>query len=102
MEIRSGKVRSGSTPFKFFAVLGAIILATCISIRAQLPTATLLGVVKDSSGASVPGSMVTIRNTDTGSIRTATTESDGAYRVPGLLVGHYEVKVEHAGFKTAT
>lgn len=31
----------------------------------QLPTATILGVVKDASGAVVPGATLTVRNPDT-------------------------------------
>src|SRR5450759_4202804 len=74
MEAWFSKVRSGLVPVKFIAILPLILLAVCISLQAQLPTATLLGVVKDTSGASVAGATVTIRNTDIGSIRTVTTE----------------------------
>ena len=48
-------------------------------MQAQLPTGTILGVVKDPSGAVVPGAKITAVNTDTGQSRTVTTEADGAY-----------------------
>jgi Carboxypeptidase regulatory-like domain/TonB dependent receptor len=81
-----------------------LILAAAVAIpaAAQLPTGTILGTVKDSSGASIPGAMVTLRNTDTNLTKTATTEQDGSYRFPELAVGHYEVKAEAAGFRTET
>ncbi len=69
---------------------------------AQLPTATILGVVKDSSGGVVSGATVMVRNVDTDLSRTLTTQEDGSYRVPALPVGNYEVQVTREGFKTAT
>ena len=63
-------------------------------------TGTILGVVKDSSGAVVPGAKVTARETDTGATRTVTTGNDGAYRFDALAVGTYSVTVEATGFQT--
>jgi hypothetical protein len=83
-------------------VLGLIVLFLPVSIFAQVPTGTILGVVKDSSGAVIAGATITIRNVDTGDRRTATSADDGAYRVVQLPTGHYEVKAEHGGFRTET
>ncbi len=63
-------------------------------------TSTILGVVKDTSGGTVPDATVTVTSVETNSVRTATTGSDGEYRVPGLQPGHYTVKVEKSGFKS--
>ena len=81
-------------------VLASMLILLAIPTVAQLPTATILGVAKDSSGGVVPNATVTITNVDTGLTRTVKTGDDGAYRAPELAVGHYEVKGEHAGFKT--
>jgi hypothetical protein len=83
-------------------VAGPCLLLWVISTSAQLPTGTILGVAKDSSGAVVPGAAVTIQSTETNQTRTAVTDSSDAYRVPALAVGHYDTKVEHSGFKTVT
>jgi len=83
-------------------ILSALVLSFVYPAPAQLPTGTILGVVKDSSGAAVPGATVTIRNTETGQSRMVTTGDDGAYRMPALAVGKYEVKAEHSGFATET
>jgi hypothetical protein len=80
----------------------AMLILLAIPAVAQLPTGTILGVAKDSSGGVLPNTTVTISNVDTGLKRTVTTGDDGAYRVPELAVGHYEVRGEHAGFKTET
>jgi outer membrane receptor protein involved in Fe transport len=92
-----------------------IVLAGCISAMAlmvwflvaipavaQMPTGTILGTAKDSSGGVLPNVTVTITNVDTGFKRVVMTGDDGFYRVPELAVGHYEVKGEHSGFKTDT
>ena len=77
-----------------------ILLVTSSTSFAQLPTATILGTVKDASGAVVPGATVTARNMDTGQTRTVPTEGDGSYRMSALPIGKYEVRVEHEGFQS--
>src|SRR6202521_1686591 len=77
----------------------AALILLAIPVVAQLPTATILGVAKDSSGGVLPNVTVTIKNVDTGLTRTVKTSDDGEFRVPELRVGRYEVKGEHAGFK---
>jgi len=80
----------------------AVLVLAAIPVAAQMPTGAILGTVKDSSGASIPGATVTVRNTDTNLTRTQMTEQDGSYRFPELPVGHYEAKAEAPGFKTET
>jgi Carboxypeptidase regulatory-like domain/TonB dependent receptor-like, beta-barrel len=93
---RSGQVSSG-----FYAVI-FLVLLIAIPALAQLPTGTILGTVKDPSGAAVPGATVAIKNVNTGSTRTVTTAADGTYDVPELPVGNYQVQVSRTGFKTST
>jgi hypothetical protein len=80
----------------------ALLFVVTSPAFAQLPTGTILGVVKDSSGSVVPDATITIRNVDTNATRTATTGDDGAFRVPALAVGHYTVRTEKTGFKSVT
>ena len=75
-----------------------VMLAT---VFAQLPTATILGVVKDSSGAVVPDVALTARNVDTGQTRNTSTDANGAYRFSAMPVGNYEVRAEKAGFNAS-
>jgi hypothetical protein len=67
---------------------------------AQLPTATILGTIKDSTGAVVPGAGLTAKNVETGLTRTAASDEDGSYRFSAMPVGTYEVRVELGGFRT--
>src|SRR5262249_36244008 len=82
------------------AISLTFISAASVSV-AQLSTATILGAVKDSSGAVVPGVNVTARNTETGQTRAAVSAGGGSYRIPALPVGTHEVRAEHAGFRAA-
>jgi len=77
-----------------------IVLACCIPAGwAQQGRGTILGTVADSSGAAVAGARVSIVNTETNTVVGTQTNSDGNYTSPALIVGEYQVTVEHAGFK---
>ena len=86
----------------FVVVICLLFLSTAFRVFAQLPTGTILGVTQDSSGAVIPGVIVTVHNLETGQTRTATTGSSGSYRFPALPVGRYDVQAEIAGFHTQT
>ena len=94
--------RHGVVGLKVLWAVALTLLLMAIPAFAQLPTATILGTVRDASGAVVPGAAVTAKNVDTGNSRTANTESDGSYRFSALPVGNYEVDIEHAGFSKET
>jgi hypothetical protein len=67
---------------------------------AQLTTGTITGTVADQSGAAVPGVSISVKNEDTGIIRTAATNARGRFEVTNLPVGNYEVGAALAGFQT--
>jgi outer membrane receptor protein involved in Fe transport len=89
--------------FRAIRTLALVVFALTIfagaSTFAQTFRGTILGSVTDSSGAAVPGATVTIKNTDTGLVRTVTTSEDGSYAAPELPIGTYSVSVEKSGFK---
>ncbi len=58
------------------------------------------GVVRDESGGVLPGVEVTITKTDTGAVRTVFTDANGAYTLPNLPVGPYQLRVVLSGFST--
>jgi hypothetical protein len=63
-------------------------------------TATIVGTVTDKSGAVVPGAKVIARNVSTSFQFESTTTAEGAYFLPNLNSGSYELRVEATGFKT--
>src|SRR5467141_925638 len=86
---------------KAINVLGAIlgVLLFSFSLFSQVNTGTISGFVQDSSGAVIAGATVTVRNVDTGTARTVTSDDGGNYRVLSLAIGRYEVRVESGGFR---
>src|SRR2546425_2297655 len=80
------------------AIVAWIALGTCLSV-AQSSTATILGTVKDTTGALIPGAMVTLKHTETGYTRTAISSETGDYNVALLQVGAYEITTAMPGFK---
>src|SRR5262249_53325727 len=75
-------------------------LATLV-ISAFGQQATIVGTVTDPTGSVVPSVKITITNIDTGLTRTILTNESGQYVVPDVHIGHYTIKAEAAGFKTA-
>jgi len=45
----------------------------------DVSTSQIKGTVEDPTGAAVAGAEVKVTQTDTGAVRTATTETDGSY-----------------------
>jgi hypothetical protein len=78
--------------------LAAVVLF-CGVLPAQTFRGTILGTVTDSTGASIAGAAVLVKNVNTGLSRTVTTSEDGTYSVPELPIGTYTITVEKAGFK---
>ncbi len=78
-----------------------IYFATSPCVKAQT-TGSILGYVKDSTGAIVPGTTITVTNPPTGFSWEATSDEQGYYFVPSLPVGTYTVSATMPGFKTFT
>src|SRR5437899_1170529 len=84
---------------RFVTLIFALIaLGTCLSV-AQTSTATILGTVKDTSGALVPGVSIMVKHTESGLTRNVVSGERGAYTVPLLPVGAYEITTAMPGFK---
>jgi hypothetical protein len=60
------------------------------------------GVVKDSQGAVVQNASITVKNEETNSEKTATTDSEGRFRVVQLQPGTYSVSATATGFGAYT
>ncbi len=83
------------------AALLLLVMALSGLSVAQVTTATILGTVTDASGAVVAGAALTVKNIGTRLTQTATSDSQGRYRVSDLAIGEYEVEVTKQGFSKA-
>jgi hypothetical protein len=77
-----------------------VLCAQFVSVQgfAQSTQGTILGVVKDSAGASVPGASVKLTGVDTGVTKSLTSDSSGAYQFSNLSEGLYSVEISAQGF----
>jgi hypothetical protein len=84
-----------------WGVAFAIVLGAVAPTRAQEFRGTVTGHVRDSSGASLPGVLVTAINVATNVGSNTTTADEGTFTIPYLTPGRYTVTAELAGFKKA-
>jgi Carboxypeptidase regulatory-like domain/TonB dependent receptor/TonB-dependent Receptor Plug Domain len=65
---------------------------------AQTVTGTIQGTVTDTTGAAVPGALITIQNLETNTTREVSSSDQGLYSAPFLLLGRYKLTATLAGF----
>jgi hypothetical protein len=83
---------------KLLSLLFFFLLTDVPCLRAQV-SASMTGVITDTSGARVPAAAVTVKNVETGSLRSTVSDDAGRYQVLALPVGEYEIRVSKAGFR---
>ena len=82
-------------------LLAVLFLLFPVTVLSQFDNGSIVGTIRDSSGASVRGATVTVTSPDTGQISTRTTNDSGSYEIPNLRVGQYNVLVSQSGFSDA-
>ena len=80
----------------------SVFLAAPLSLAAQSTLGRVVGVVRDTSGAVLPGASVVLESRATGEKIDTTSQADGAFVFPQVRPGYYTVNVELAGFKPVT
>ena len=84
---------------RFIFVSGLAILLAPIS-PAQEVTAAIIGRVTDPTGGAIAGAKVTAIDTQRGTQWPTVTNGDGAYNLPRVPVGVYNIKAENQGFQS--
>ncbi len=85
---------------KLYIALVVLLVSGIPIARAQIVGGTISGAVHDSTGASLSGATVTVKQIETGATRNLTTDSDGRFYAPSVPVGVYSVSVKLEGFAT--
>src|SRR5262249_24990639 len=80
----------------------ALASLCCAGAWSQISTGTIVGVVKDSTGAVVANAEVGLQHNATGELRRTRTNDHGEFNAPFARVGDYLVTVTGQGFKTVT
>ncbi len=85
----------------FAGMLLAVVTLTLLSVAtfAQETRSTILGTVKDPSGAVVAGAGVEVTNTESNTTSRVETNGSGYFEAPYLLPGTYSITVTATGFK---
>jgi hypothetical protein len=88
----------------FGLILSLLTLIFCFSLPAfaQFETASVLGYVRDASGAVVPNSTVSLTNQETKLVATVKSNAQGAYEFPDVKIGEYQITVGASGFDNST
>src|SRR5271166_644347 len=82
-----------------FLVLSVACLLSVRALGQGETTSAIVGEVRDTTNAVVPGAPVTVTNHETGLTRSAKTDDAGRFNFPQLKPGTYSVKVEAQGFE---
>ncbi|HEV2276201.1 MAG TPA: carboxypeptidase-like regulatory domain-containing protein, partial [Acidobacteriaceae bacterium] len=80
-------------------LLLTVLLAFQHSAFGQVSTGSVSGTVTDSSGAVVPGALITLRNEARQTQSTLKTNQEGFYSFDFVPIGSYSVEANQSGFR---
>ena len=81
--------------------LATLALLTITPALGQFDSASVLGTVRDSSGATIPAAKVTLENIKTGIQQNTNTDNSGNFQILNVPIGSYRLSGEAPGFKKA-
>src|SRR5215831_12121359 len=87
-------------------MFGSCVFVICVclcvgwtsSVTAQVGSGEITGLVRDATGAPLPGATVSVTALDTQRERVIVTTTDGVYTAAGLPPGAYRLDTRLAGF----
>ncbi|HEY4904213.1 MAG TPA: carboxypeptidase-like regulatory domain-containing protein [Candidatus Sulfotelmatobacter sp.] len=88
---------------KRYVTAGLLTLCMVVlrgALNAQSTFGSIVGVIKDPGGLVVTGAEIQLSSLDDQSVRTATSEPDGAFQFLNVKPGRYEIDVHAAGFSS--
>src|SRR5688572_18242910 len=92
---------TGDSAMRACLRLAIVVFAYCVLPSAAFGQGSIAGVVRDTSGAVLPGVSVEASSPALiEKVRTAVTDSSGQYRIEDLRPGPYVVTFSLSGFST--
>src|SRR5258705_5263051 len=84
--------------------LKSITLLSCLLVTTlcwtQVSTSEIIGVVKDTTGAVVPGAEVSLKSPESGFVRSTLSNQTGNYVLTVIPPGRYQLRATGKGFST--
>jgi len=107
MQVSLHTSRHSARTIKIFALaavlaLGVSAIAPTTATAQSATSGAIGGIVSDTNGSLLPGTVVTVKSTDTGETRTLKSNSSGEYRISDLPPGAYAVSFVADGFQSYT
>jgi len=84
-----------------FGVASVLLLSQLPVMHGQVVNGTIFGTVRDSTGGVIAQVTVSAKSVETGAVRTAITDSTGAYQILSVPAGNYDVEAAVSGFRTS-
>ncbi|MCU1298277.1 MAG: hypothetical protein JWO91_2555 [Acidobacteriaceae bacterium] len=84
---------------RFVVVVCLLLGATGLGFAQNTNSGDIRGTATDSSGAVLPGVIVTVTNIDTGATKDMVTNNDGLYDTASILPGRYRITFTKEGFQ---
>jgi len=76
----------------------ALVAILSVALKAQVGTATLSGVITDSTGAIIPDAEIILSHVEQQSVRKTVSGTEGQYVIPAIPPGSYKLTVKKEGF----
>src|ERR1039457_7299485 len=77
-------------------LVAALVIAST-PVLAETEAGRIVGVLKDPSGALVPGGQISIKNLDSGAAQSSTTDPQGRYSFDAVPAGRYQASATSYG-----
>jgi hypothetical protein len=85
----------------YVATLLVALFALATAALAQAPEGRIAGVLRDPSGAVVPGGQIEIKALDSGLTTSAVTDREGHFAFERVAAGRYQASAAASGFATS-
>ena len=87
-------------PFRVVLFAALLVTGVLVDGASAQTTSTIEGTVRDANGAVVAGATIKASGTALSTERSATSDSNGAFRITALPAGNYNVAASRSGFTT--